>query len=99
MSFRRQSNRRGCYVLALGVRDQLQRVYGIQPDGASLAVSKLNLDDRGREIAVSLRQWLEHLAAGESGTEPERRKSAYERMANETAFTYLNRLAALRMAR
>jgi hypothetical protein len=79
------------------VRDQFQRVYGIQPDGSSLDINKLKLDDRGREISLSLRQWLEHLAAGETGTEQERRKAAYDRMANETAFTYVNRLAALRM--
>lgn len=84
-------------LLTEDARDQFQRVYGIQPDGSSLPVNRLNLDDRGREIALSLRQWLDHLAAGESGTEPERRTAAFDRMANETAFTYLNRLAALRM--
>src|SRR5437868_14929595 len=79
-------------LLTDDVRDQFQRVYGIQPDGSSLDINKLKLDDRGREIAVSLRQWLEHLAAGETGAEQERRKSAFDRMANETAFTYVNRL-------
>lgn len=84
-------------LLTRDVRAQLQSVYGLQPDGKMLDVSKLKLDDRGREIAVALRQWLEHLAAGESGSEKEQRKNAFDRMANETAFTYLNRLAALRM--
>ncbi|MEX1230037.1 MAG: DNA methyltransferase [Planctomycetaceae bacterium] len=84
-------------LLTDDVRDQFQRVYGIQPDGSSLDINKLKLDDRGREIAVSLRQWLDHLAAGETGTEHERRKAAFDRISNETAFTYVNRLAALRM--
>jgi hypothetical protein len=84
-------------LLTTDVRAQLQSVYGIQPDGTSSDVSKLKLDDRGREIAVALRQWLEHLAIAEAGTEKERRANAFERMENETAFTYLNRLAALRM--
>ena len=49
-------------LLTDDVRDQLQSVYGIQPDGTALAVDKLaHLDDRGRGIAVALRQWLEHL--------------------------------------
>ena len=84
-------------LLSEDVRAQLQSVFGIQPDGTMLDVEKLKLDDRGREVAGALRQWLEHLAAGESGTEQERRSNAFDRMANETAFTYLNRLAALRM--
>ena len=85
-------------LLSDDVRDQFQRVYGIQPDGTTLDVDRLvTLDDRGGEIAVSLRQWLDHLAAGEVGTAAEQRKTAFDRMANETAFTYLNRLAALRM--
>jgi hypothetical protein len=83
--------------LTTDVRAQLQSVYGIQPNGTSSDVSKLKLDDRGREIAVALRQWLEHLAVAEAGTEKEKHANAFERIENETAFTYLNRLAALRM--
>ncbi|MEM7557950.1 MAG: SAM-dependent methyltransferase, partial [Planctomycetota bacterium] len=84
-------------LLTANVRAQLQSVYLIQPDGKASDVGKLKLDDRGREIAIALRQWLEHLVAAESGTEKERRANAFMRMENETAFTYLNRLAALRM--
>lgn len=84
-------------LLTDDIREQLQVVYGIQPDGTALAVEKLRLDDRGREIAAALRQWLEHLAAGETGTTKQRREAAFFRMTHETAFTYLNRLAALRM--
>ena len=66
--------------------------------GLSLAVGKLaHLDDRGLEIATALREWLDHLIASETGPEEQRRKNAFFRMAHETAFTYLNRLAALRM--
>lgn len=85
-------------LLTDDIRGQFQSVYGIQPDGSDFAVEKLTkLDDRGREIAVALRQWLGHLAATETGSDAENREKAFARMANETAFTYLNRLAALRM--
>jgi hypothetical protein len=85
-------------LLTNDVREQLQATYGIQPDGTALAVDKLTyLDDRGLEIATALREWLEHLFASEAGTEEQRRTNAFFRMTHETAFTYLNRLAALRM--
>lgn len=85
-------------LLTNDVREQLQATYGIQPDGTALAVDKLaHLDDRGLEISTALREWLEHLFASEAGTEEQRRKNAFFRMTHETAFTYLNRLAALRM--
>ena len=85
-------------LLTNDVREQLQATYGIQPEGTALAVDKLaHLDDRGREIATGLREWLEHLFASEAGTAEQRRKNAFFRMTQETAFTYLNRLAALRM--
>jgi hypothetical protein len=80
------------------IREQLRAWYLIQPDGTALAVERLeHLDDRGRQIARDLRQWLDHLAATESGTEAERRNHAVFRMVQESSFTYLNRLAALRM--
>lgn len=85
-------------LLTNDVCEQLQATYGIQPDGTALAVNRLaHLDDRGREIATALREWLEHLFTSEAGTEEQRRKNAFFRMTHETAFTYLNRLAALRM--
>ena len=85
-------------LLTDDVREQWQATYGMQPDGMSLAVGKLaHLDDRGLEITTALREWLEHLIASETGPEEQRRKNAFFRMAHETAFTYLNRLAALRM--
>ena len=85
-------------LLTDDVRGQLQATYGMQPDGTALAVGKLSyLDDRGLEIATALREWLDRLVASETGTEEQCRKNAFFRMAHETAFTYLNRLAALRM--
>ena len=81
------------------IGEQLQTDYGIQPDGSPpLPVSGLTqLDDRGREIATELRAWLDHAATSETGTEAERRRDAFKRIVRETAFTALNRLAALRM--
>jgi hypothetical protein len=77
---------------------QIQTAYGLQPDGTALAVQRLtHLDDRGREVAQALRGWQEHLAATDTGSEAERKKAAFDRIARETAFTALNRLAALRM--
>lgn len=85
-------------MLTEDIRHQLQSVYGMQPDGTALKVSSLaHLDERGREVAQELRGWQEHVASVEVGPEAERRKTAFDRLSNETAFTVLNRLAALRM--
>ena len=85
-------------LLTEDIRHQLQAVYGLQPDGTALPASSLShLDERGREVASALRLWQEHLASTEAGTEPQRSKAAFDRLAHETAFTILNRLAALRM--
>jgi hypothetical protein len=85
-------------LLTEDIRHQLQATYGLQPDGTSLLVSSLgHLDERGHEIAQELREWQEHLGSTEVGTEPEKKKAAFDRLAHETAFTVLNRLAALRM--
>ncbi|HWO35752.1 MAG TPA: DNA methyltransferase, partial [Candidatus Acidoferrum sp.] len=85
-------------LLTDDIRHQLQAVYGLQPDGTALPVSSLShLDERGREVASALRHWQEHLASTEAGTETQKRNVAFDRLAHETAFTVLNRLAALRM--
>lgn len=85
-------------LLTADIRDQLQRTYGLQPDGADLSVASLqHLDEPGLKIAEELRIWREHLAVTEHGTEQERHIAAFERLAQETAFTALNRLAALRL--
>ena len=52
------------------IRDQLQGLYGLQPDGSALSIDSLrHLDERGRQIATELRAWQEHLAATEAGVE------------------------------
>ncbi len=85
-------------LLTDDVRAQLQQAYGLQPEGQTLPVEKLpHLDEQGRETGAALREWQGHLAAQEIGSEKDRRAAAFERMAHETAFTVLNRLAALRM--
>lgn len=86
-------------ILVEDLKDQLQRTYGLQPEGAVLPLEGLaHLDDAGREVAWALRQWQEHLAGLASGGPQARRASAFSRMALETAFAVLNRLAALRLA-
>ena len=89
----------GCRrLLTEDIRTQLQAVYGLQPDGSALALESLgHLDESGREVARELREWQQHLAATEIGTDSKRNATAFDRMAGETAFTVLNRLAALRM--
>lgn len=86
-------------LLTADIRDQLQRVYGLQPDGTNLPVESLegHLDERGKQTAEDLREWHEHLASTEPGQDAKRRVGAFDRLAHETAFTALNRLAALRL--
>jgi hypothetical protein len=85
-------------LLTEDIRDQLQVMYGLQPDGTALPIERLGrLDDSGREVAQQLREWQEHVASTEIGTESQRKKAAFDRVTHETSFTALNRLAALRM--
>ncbi|HVC94155.1 MAG TPA: BREX-1 system adenine-specific DNA-methyltransferase PglX [Pirellulales bacterium] len=85
-------------LLAEDISAQFQQRYGMQPNGSAAPVEQLmHLDDRGRALAATLREWHAHLSATESGPPADRLRRAFERMAHETAFTYLNRLAALRM--
>jgi len=85
-------------LLTDDIHDQLQRTYGLQPDGTALPVERLaHLDELGQQVARELREWQEYLASTEVGTEAEKKKSAFDRVAHENAFTVLNRLAALRM--
>ena len=85
-------------LLTVDIRGQLQGAYGLQPDGSALPLASLgHLDEREIEIAGELREWQSHLASG-TGLQPvAARKAAFDRMAHETAFTVLNRLAALRL--
>ncbi len=94
-------------ILVADLQDQLQRTYGLQPEGAVLPLESLrHLDDRSRDVARALRAWQQHLAAREvagspgapGGGEQSRLQAAFQAMALRTAFAVLNRLAALRLA-
>ncbi|WP_419661909.1 hypothetical protein Dvar_23470 [Desulfosarcina variabilis str. Montpellier] len=77
--------------------EQLQEIFGIQPDGKMTAMDKLtHLDDYQRETARILRERVAHLASGMK-TEKKPLTSAVDRMTREQSFTMLNRFAALRM--
>ena len=76
---------------------QLQEIYGIQPDGKITALEKLvHLDDEQRDIARVLRERVAHLS-GSLSAEKKPLKVAVDRMTREQSFTMLNRFAALRM--
>lgn len=75
---------------------QLQEIYGIQPDGKITALEKLaHLDDEQRDVARLLRERVAHISSGLSAGKPV--KVAVDRMTREQSFTVLNRFAALRM--
>jgi hypothetical protein len=81
---------------------QLQQIYGINPDGTVAPLSAIaHLSDEEFEIARVLRQTLDHYAASltaQGKTSPEARAESVSRILREQAFTVLNRLAALRLA-
>jgi hypothetical protein len=80
------------------VTDQLRGVFGLHPDGTVLPLDKLtHLSPDQTAAARRLRDLLDHYTAGAVGTDQERQKASYERLALETSFTFLNRLAALRL--
>lgn len=79
------------------VTDQLRGRFGMHPDGTILAIDRLDLAEDEKAAAESLRELLDHFAAGEAGRANERRRRAYDRLVLEISFTALNRLAALRL--
>ena len=80
------------------VTDQLRGVYGLHPDGTVLPLDRLtHLSPDQTAAARRLRDLLEHYTAGAAGEDQERPTAAYERMVLEISFTFLNRLAALRL--
>ncbi len=80
------------------VTDQLKGIFGLHPDGTVLQLEELTyLSSDQHAAARRLRDLLDHYQAGAVGKEADRRKAAYERLVLETAFTVLNRLAALRL--
>jgi len=84
-------------LLAKEFTEQLQEIYGIQPDGILIEMEKLtHLDDEERAVAAILRDRVNHLA-NNMAAEKKPRVAAIDRMIREQAFTLLNRFAALRM--
>lgn len=79
-------------------RDQLERIYGFSREGTIRPLEGLRLSAIERTIAEELREWNRHLAGLASGTPRQRQIAALRKMAEETAFTFLHRLAAIRMA-
>ena len=81
---------------------QLQQIYGINPDGTVAPLSAIaHLSDEEIEIARVLRQTLDHYAAGlmaQGKSSAAARAESVARILREQAFTVLNRLAALRLA-
>jgi hypothetical protein len=80
------------------VRDQLDRIYGFSREGVPRPLEGLRLSSVEQIVAEELREWHRHLVAMAMGTPAARQRSALNRMAEETTFTVLHRLAALRMA-
>ena len=75
---------------------QCQRIYGIQPSGFTMDLSKLEHLPQEELVGASLlRDRIDNLAAGITGAEA--RSEAVARMVREQGFTVLNRLCALRM--
>jgi hypothetical protein len=85
-------------LLESDARDQLERLYGFTREGRPRPLDGLGLRSLELGIAESLREWHRHLTGLATGTEAERERAALRRMAEETAFTVLHRLAAIRMA-
>jgi hypothetical protein len=75
---------------------QLERVYGFSREGVASDLAAL--EHRHRDVGERLREWHRHLQTLVSGMPAERANQALARMAEECAFTFLHRLAALRMA-
>ncbi len=84
--------------LEADARDQLERIFGFTREGAPRDLATLSLSSIERSIAEDLREWHRHLVGLAIGTIAQRQQAARRRMAEETAFTVLHRLAAIRMA-
>ena len=76
---------------------QLQEIFGIQPDGKITALEKLaHLDDEQCDTARVLRERVAHISGGLNAGK-KAVKVAVDRLIREQSFTILNRFAALRM--
>jgi hypothetical protein len=79
------------------VTDQLQKKFGMYPDGTTIPIAQLDLAEDAKSTAEALRELFEHFAVGEAGRADERPRRAFARLVLEISFTALNRLAALRL--
>lgn len=89
----------GRALLADEFTKQFQQDYGLDPTSGT--VSDLNilthLDDRRLETAAILREILDHYVASSMTYGANAKAAVLNRMVAEQAFTFLNRLVALRM--
>ena len=78
---------------------QLQGVYGIQPDGTATDLAAMpHLSEEDRAVAQQLRDRIALLAETDGDGSKKARAAATARVAREQAFTFVNRLLALRLA-
>ncbi|HEX9735659.1 MAG TPA: SAM-dependent methyltransferase, partial [Thermoanaerobaculia bacterium] len=78
--------------------NQLEVIYRFNRDGVPRALDGLPSSSIERGVAEELREWHRHFTNLARGTPAQRQLAALRRMAEETAFTVLHRLAAIRMA-
>ncbi|MGQ9910594.1 MAG: Eco57I restriction-modification methylase domain-containing protein [Candidatus Flexifilum sp.] len=80
-------------LLETDFRQQLEGIYGIRPDGETTPIEALpNLDAVGRADRAAIEAFVQHeIRAGAE------MRTALERYVRESAFTCLNRLAALKL--
>lgn len=76
------------------LEDQLERIYWFTRTGEPRELAGLPLSTVERVVAEGLREWHRHLLGTSLGSP----RAARDRIVEETAFTVLHRLAALRMA-
>ena len=78
---------------------QLQGTYGIQPDGTATPLASMpHLSEEERAVARQLRDRIALLAETDGDGSKKARAAATARVAREQAFTFVNRLLALRLA-
>ena len=89
----------GCRrLLTEDIRAQLQAVYGLQPDGSAWPWTRWGIWMRVvARLPASCASGSSTWRQPRSALTLKRNATAFDRMAGETAFTVLNRLAALRM--
>ena len=86
-------------LLADEFTKQFQQDYGLDPTSGTVSDVNIltHLDDRRLETAGILREILDHYVASSMGYGENAKVAVLDRMVGEQAFTFLNRLVALRM--